>query len=170
MNSKLAGYIIFFSIFFTIYGLVNYYVFYKIGRIIPQKTVYKSIYIALCIIISFSFIAGRIIENSYVCSLSKYLIWIGSFWMAYMIYLSLSFLIVDVVSVSDRIFHWLPYYFKTNSYRFRTISVLGIFVLSTIVVFIGYFNSKNPHIKKIFFLPQKTKSGFLIIITFYQQK
>lgn len=151
MNSRLAGFIIFFSIFFTIFGLVNYYIFSRIGKIIPPKAIYRFIYISICCFLAFSFLIGRVIERLSVCALSKYLIWIGSFWMAYMVYLLLSFLLLDLIFFSDRFFNWMPNFLKNNMFQVRIISVIFITILTTIVIIAGYINSRTPVVKKIDF-------------------
>ena len=146
---KTINFIIFFSAFFAVYSLVNVYIFIKIGKIVPHNTASKAIYIISCVLVSFSFLAGRLLEKVTICTVSDIFIWIGSFWMAFMVYLLIFFLFSDIIFMSDRLIHWLPHGINYNRYRTNVISTLIIMIAAAVIVFAGYLNSINPIVRKL---------------------
>ena len=143
------AFIIFFSIVFSIYGLINYYIFIHGLQALPTGSYLKYIYIVLFIILSLSFIAGRFIERLSISILSKSLTWIGSFWLAAMVYF---FFIVIIIDISRLVNIFLPIFppAETVTYlNFKLLIFLSSVLLVSLIVAAGYINAKNPVIKTL---------------------
>jgi len=137
---KLSQQIFFFGIVFTVYGLINFYIIRRALAVIPEY--YKTFFLACTIFAAVSFFAGRFLERLSVSFLTESLIWIGSFWIAYMFYLLLLILIVDLFRLTNFILPFFPAFLTKNIEKIKRITALIIFILSTVSVFGGFINTK----------------------------
>ena len=76
----------FLAVFLAIIGGISSYVFIRGLQAIPRDSVLRNIYIVLFWTVAVSFFAGRIIENYHSSFLTDLLIWVGSFWIAALLY------------------------------------------------------------------------------------
>ncbi len=87
-------FIIFFSIIFIIYALINYYILSHTLILFPQKNIYRTLYIFLFVFFSLSYVLSRFLYKiPYLAIVTDY---IGSFWIALFFYLFLLFLCYDL--------------------------------------------------------------------------
>jgi hypothetical protein len=143
------NFIIFFSIFFTIYGLVNLYILVRGWQSIPQGSSLKVPYLVLFLFVSLSFIAGRFIENIWPSAVSNLLIWIGSFWLAAMLYLFLAIVLIDVLRLTN---HWLPVFpswIAQYSLQAKQWTALGVMGATAILLIAGHLNTLTPRIRTL---------------------
>ena len=89
--------LIFFLIVFTIYFLINFYLYRKGLRVMPLHGSYRSVYTIIFILIASTFIIGKILERNHSTVFSDILNIIGGFWMAFMLYGFLFLLLSDIV-------------------------------------------------------------------------
>lgn len=141
-------YIIFFGTFFTVYGLTNLYIFirgWQALQFIPQLKVF---YVILFLIISLSFITGRILERFWLSILSDVLVWIGSFWLAAMLYFFLIIVIVDLFRIVN---HFLPFYSYPSQDYEKLKAMAGLITLGGVgaILLSGYINASIPRIKHL---------------------
>lgn len=135
--------IIFFSVILFIYGLVNFYIFLKGWQALPVGglRIYYSLGFFLA---ALSFIAGRILERKVLSWFSETLTWIGSFWLAWMLYAFLSFIIVDIIRLVNSFFNFVPYG------QFHPMLIPGsVAVAAFLIVVAGHINARTPHIKSL---------------------
>lgn len=139
------AFILFFIVFLIIYCFANGYIFLKFWRILPQSALIKWIYIISFFYISFSFIVGRIIERFDICTVSKFSIWVGSFWLAVMVYLFIGFILNDVfLSIIKIRFAGDPF---ISSYQRAAGLILPAIVI--LIVIAGHFNAITPDLKTL---------------------
>ncbi len=146
---KTVQFLIFFSIFFSVYFLVNYYIYIRGLQAFILSPLLKSIYVKLFIILALSYIAGRILERITVCRIADLLTWIGSYWLALMIYFLLMVILIDIVRVTDHFLHFLPAFIHSNPVR--TNFILGITSIGIVffIVISGRINAIHPRIREI---------------------
>ena len=91
------------------------------------------------------FIAGSILERTATSAFSEWIYRIGSFWLAYMLYLVMAVVLIDIVRVFNHFIHFLPPF--TEIMRFR----LGLIVVSlvSVVVVAGHINALWINVKEI---------------------
>ena len=139
-------FIIFFSIVLSLYALINYYLFKSGWNAIPQSHSFKLLYLIIFLVLAVSYIAGRFLERAALSWFSSLLVWIGSFWLAGMVYLFFFSLIFDILRAVNYI---LPFYptFITNDYQYAK-EIILIVVLSAVVLIVagGYINSVIPRV------------------------
>ena len=140
---KKHSFFIFFFIIFTVYGLVNFYIFITGWHAIPAS--YNSWYLVIFFVLSLSYFAGRFLEKAHPGFFSTILIWLGSFWMAAMVYFLFSVILIDLLRLVNFIIPFIPKdNFALNVFAFRLI-ILIVFI----VVLIGYLNARSPRIKNL---------------------
>lgn len=136
---------IFFIIVFTVYFLVNLYLWMKGRRALSgagfQTTWYTVVFMALAL----TFIAGKILEHSYTSVFADILNVIGGFWLAFMLYGFLIWLMADILLLIQKPFHLIP---ATAIPKLRLWLFAGVTTTTVLLIVIGFFNAVNPVIKR----------------------
>ncbi|MBU1097970.1 MAG: metallophosphoesterase [Bacteroidetes bacterium] len=142
---KLINQIIFFSIVLIVYGLINFYIGKRAILVVPYE--YKTHFYFIFLFIVISYIAGRILEHYFSSFLSTALIWIGSFWMAFMFYFLLSIILIDFFRLLNFVFNFYPDFIKSNMDAVSKITALIILIIVSILVIAGHVNTYFPRVK-----------------------
>jgi predicted MPP superfamily phosphohydrolase len=137
---KLSQQLLFFGIVFSIYGLISFYIVRRALLVVPES--YKSLFVITSVIIILSFIAGRFLERVSVNFISNTLIWIGSFWIAFMFYFFLVLAIIDLLRLINLIVPFFPAFITHNIEKTKRITALIVLILVTVTVVGGYINTK----------------------------
>jgi len=145
---RTISFILFFTIFLLIYGLINYYIFIRGWQCLPAESKWRTPYLVLFLVLALSFIAGRIMERICLCIVSDLFVWIGSFWLAAMLYF---FLIIVFVDLMRLINCWLPFFpsLIENMARARQIALIASVTGVLALLVLGLFNALHPRIKTI---------------------
>jgi predicted MPP superfamily phosphohydrolase len=155
---KKRAFIIFFSIVFSVYGAVNYYIFITGWHAIPHRSYTTTVYITVFLILSLSFIAGRFLERKLLNWFSSFLVWIGSIWLGAMVYFLLFSIFFDLIRAVN---YFFPFYSTQPRLEYSELKfLLFICVLSAVfvIVFLGFINARIPRIKKLEIkIPKKSK-------------
>lgn len=136
--------IIFFTIVFIIYSGVNAYLYFK-GAHAFTGILSIRLYNILFILISFSFIAGKILERRYSSVLSDSLNVIGGFWLSFMLYSVIIILPVDLTALVLRLAGVLS---PDATEYFRKVSYLAAFGAALLVIIAGFTNTVFPVVRK----------------------
>lgn len=137
-------FLFFFAIVLIIYSLANYYIFIRGWQALPQGSKIRVYYLTAFLILASSYIVGRILEKIYLSIASDIFVWIGSFWLAAMLYLFLAVLLIDIFSLLN---HWI---FKISfPAQMPLYTALTVFGLTVILLIYGYINACNPRIKTL---------------------
>jgi hypothetical protein len=146
---RTAGFIIFFSIFFTIYGSVNFYIFIRGYQALPVKPLLRNTYVILFLVVSLSFIAGRFFEKVSICPFSDACIWIGSIWLAFMLYLFLAVLFFDMLRLANRIVPFYPPYITAHYDTAKLVAAASVFAVTSTLVLAGFINARSPRLTTV---------------------
>lgn len=144
---KWYQFVIFFSIFLALHGVINYYIFYRFWQILPQNIFFRSVYVFLALFLASSYVVGRSLEKIIYGKLSDILIWTGSFWFAYMLYFFLFLVLIDLIRV---VFLYIPVdsdWMYENKIKWIIAGI--IFFVTNALVLVGYFNAQKPNIEKL---------------------
>lgn len=138
---------LFFSIVLLIYFFINFYI-YKRGMLLIHDGSNLRIWVSLSFwVVVASYVFGRVIERFALSWFTDILTWIGSFWLAAMLYFFLIVIVVDVLRLTDLVFNWFPSYFSTGQFKSALLySSIGIVAL---IVIIGHINAVNPSIRNL---------------------
>lgn len=146
---RLQSFLIFFSIFLTIYGLGNFYVYMRGLQAIPRGSFFRYVYTAIFIFMASAYIAGRFLERAAICRPSDFLIWIGSFHLALFLYMFLGFLLVDVFLLISRASGLFFDVIAAHVLRMRQIALIAVSSFACVMVIIGYINARMPEITHV---------------------
>jgi len=147
---------IFFTVFFTLYGLINYYIFIRGYQGLEYRADIRPVYTGIFLFVSLSYIIGRFLEKRYLSLLSDIFIWVGSFWFAFILYFLLGILLLDLSRLINHFVNFLPAYssFQYVEVKFYTTFIVIGFTVLTIAA--GYFNARNIRIRKYdFTIPKR---------------
>ena len=146
---KHRAFIIFFAIVFSVYGAVNYYIFMTGWHAIPHRSYTSTLYIAVFLVLSLSFIAGRFLERKLLNWFSSLLVWIGAVWLGAMVYFLLFSVFFDIIRAVN---YFFPFYSTEPRLGYSELKFfLFICVLSAVfvIVFLGFINARIPGIKNL---------------------
>jgi len=146
---RTLNFVIFFSVVLTIYGSVNYYIFIRGWQSIPAGSSLRAYYLPLFLFVSISYVAGRVLENIWLSKLSDILVWIGSFWLAAMLYFFLIVLLLDIIRLTNHFFPIYPEFIGLNYAKAKGIAALVSVAVVFMVILGGYINALNPKISKL---------------------
>ncbi len=141
---KFWNFLIFISIVLLIYSSVNYYIFVRGLQALPKDSSFRTYYIVLFIIVASSFWIGRILENFMLNKFTETFVWIGSFWLAFMLYFFLFIILFDLIRLSDHFFGFLPKFISGNYEKAKIISFIGTVIIVVGIIIYGHINFLNP--------------------------
>lgn len=126
---------VFFIIFFTVYTVVNFYVFIRGWQVISAYPIIKPIYTILFIVIAYGYVLAKVLYK-YLSPLAyDILLGIGAIWFAFLAYFILSILVIDIVRLLNGWFQFLPSYI-TNNYEFtKKVTAIVVIALVGLIVF-----------------------------------
>ena len=158
--------ILFFSIFFSLYAAINYYVFIRGWQAISSFTSLKPYYIAIFLLGSTSYLITKFFTAKLSAWLYDSLLWIGSFWFAFLIYFFLSVLIIDIARLINLWLHFIPGSFYTNYELTKQVTALIVVMIVSALVIYGFINTRNLSVftKEITIAKKKSKLNELNIV------
>jgi len=140
---------IFLILVFSVYSLVNFYIFMRGWQALEGAPALIPWYIGLFALVFLSYIVGRIMMHAAPGHLGSLMIWIGSFWMACMLYFFLIVVFLDLVRLLN---YWIHFYPATGSlsYSGTKIITLGVSLLVVFVTIVaGTINAYHPRVRTL---------------------
>lgn len=142
---RIISFVIFFSIIMLIYSSANYYLYARGLQAFSLAQPFRRWYAVIFWTIAASFIVGSFMERLASSAISEWVYRIGSFWIAYMLYLGMAVVLIDFIRILNYFFHFLPQF--TEIMRFRLGAVVLVFV--SIVVIGGHINALWINVREI---------------------
>lgn len=139
------SFLIFFSIVLLIYSSANYYLYTRGLQAFSFTQTSKKWYFAGFWLVAFLFIAGSVLERTATSAFSEWVYRIGSFWIAYMLYLGLAVVFIDFIRILNYFFHFLPPFSELMRFRLGA----TVFILASVIVFGGHINALWINVKEI---------------------
>ncbi len=133
------------AVFLLLWGGLNFYLGWRgwhyFGGYIYN---YKIIYWTLLIFLAASYFLGRWGNHHQPGVISDGLIWIGSYWMAFLLYALLMNVLIDLIGYMDKAWGFLPEFIHHSSSI-----IVAVFILSIIIGLVyGTFNANRPVINQ----------------------
>lgn len=153
-------FVIFFSIFFSVYGVVNFYIGKRGWDVFPAGSTARYYYLVAFLIVSLSFIGARFLERAFLCPFTSTLVWIGSFWIAAMVYFFFSLLLIDIIRIFNYFFSFLPAVWFQNIQKTKQTLAGILIILVSIIISIGYIQCFFPAIRHISITIHKKAKNF----------
>lgn len=133
---KLSFFIIIFSLFLGLFALV----FFKGMHLLPAKPLIRWVFGASYILLFIALFAGVYFEHRLGIGFAKILTFTTYTFLLVVIYMSLSFLVTDLIQLANKVFHFAP----AGLLVFRQVFALGSLVLIAIALFIGSYKFNHP--------------------------
>ncbi|MDR0412774.1 MAG: metallophosphoesterase [Dysgonamonadaceae bacterium] len=130
---------IFFILVFLIHTLVNAYLFFRGRAALPRVRFAKAIYASVYFVFYSSFIIAMLGRNVLPMGWQKIFYFIGTVWLAAMLYLTLYFLATDLIYGLSRFFRFAP-----RMLPFRRIQVVSGYLIVLAVLLFGYHRFTHP--------------------------
>lgn len=148
--------ILFFVSFFAVNILVNYYIYKRAKQAFNisfknEKTnsLFHKIFFIIFWFIAFSYPIARSMSTVMNNAIYDMILWIGSFWFAFMLYLFLLTLIIDLIRGTNKLFHFLPDKLFINYEKTKRITGAIVLLITVIIIGYGHFNASNIKLKRI---------------------
>ena len=137
--------LIFFTIVFTLYFLINLYLFLKGYRVMPETGNFKKLYLIIFILLAATFITGKVLERNHSTIISDVMNIIGGFWLAFMLYGFLFFLLSDIFLPVLRISGIIS---ADSIPLYRKWSYITVVTLSVLFIAGGFLNAVIPVVRE----------------------
>jgi hypothetical protein len=157
--------IIFFTVitvFFTLFFLLNRYVVSK-GMLAIDQPTYKRIFQWTYWSLTLSFLVGQILERGNPHFITEIISGIGSIWLAWLFYILMSLLVIDIFRLIDYFIPFIPQNIIPQISNIK-LGFVVVFVLSLLTTIYGYFNARNPIVNPVSVAIDKPLSKDLKIV------
>jgi len=142
-------FVIFITIFLTIFLTGNIYVFIRGWQALHINNLVKSIYSILFTLAAFLFIIVQISRRSGLLENNKILTLTGSIWLAFILYVLLIVILIDLIRGLNFFFHFLPAKEILLKAHVPLMLFMGTLFASCSIVIIGIITASNPAVNKI---------------------
>jgi len=139
--SRTLTFILVISVIFTIYGFANYYIFARGLHALMLSGTYRTVFMAVFVLLAVSFIASVFLERADIISIGKPLSWIGAFWLAAFVYFLLILAFIDLLRLANHFTHFFPAFLTDDPARTARITAYSVITLVTAIVVYGFINA-----------------------------
>ncbi len=143
------AFLIFFSIVLTLYALVNYYIYIRGLQALPAGGSIRTWFTGIFWLLAATYVAGRILENLYLGTVSDVLVWTGSFWLGAMLYFFLLVVFFDLLRLIHHITPYFPATITENMVQVRQYLFAGSVLLVALLLTFGHINTRNPVLREL---------------------
>ncbi|MHB1688062.1 MAG: metallophosphoesterase [Ignavibacteriaceae bacterium] len=151
--------VVFFSIFFSLYGAINFYIFMRGWQALSGYPHLRIFYTIIFVFAALAYIISKFFTKYLPAIFYDALVWIGSFWFAFFVYLLLSIFLIDVLRLLNFQLHFFPSFVTNNYQHAKHVTALAVFIIVATIVLAGYINTRNVIIKNLeLTLPKKSSS------------
>lgn len=151
--------LIFLLIVITINLLVNLYIFSRTRSVFPEAGAGWWIAAVIFWVVAFAYVIGRFSERAGLLWLAEPMIKTGSYWLGAMAYLTLLFLLADILRGINGLFHFTDFLkFGWSSGKGKTV-VLMVYSISAIILIAGFLSARFPVVRKQAVQINKTVPG-----------
>jgi predicted MPP superfamily phosphohydrolase len=142
---RITSFLIFIGIVLLIFFSVNFYIYTKGLQAFSLSPSWRRGYTIAFWLLVASFIIGEVLEHTHSSLIGEWIYRVGAFWLAFMLYFTLTLVLFDFIRLLNYFFHFLPEI--TQTFRFR----LGLFTVAfvSLIVVAGHINALNTRVKEI---------------------
>ena len=139
-NLKMA----FFIIVFLLHTLINTYIFYRGWRAFPKSPYVKILYSIIFFIFYSSFAIMMLGRNIFPLEIQKIFYFLGTTWLAAMVYITGYFLLTDLIFLLNRKFRFLRK--EITSRLFHRFQVFSGYAIVFILLLFGHQKFRHPEV------------------------
>jgi len=148
------SFFVFFSIFLSLYSLINFYIGCRAWRVFPfKKIVGRKGFILLFGFVALAFFLGRFLAERSPSWISTAFLGVGVFWLGAMVHLFLLILLVDALRILNHFFPFFPAGMVSHRETVKNVTAGVIFFVVMTTQIFGFFHARHT---KIIHLNQDT--------------
>ena len=140
---------IFFTIFFTIYTALNYYIFIRGWQALASLTYLRPYYLIAFILVAYGYVFSKLLYKFLPPIIYDIWLGVGAIWFAFLVYFILFLAGLDIIRLLNSFFDFLPKIFFDNYENTKKITAIVIIALVSLVVFLGNLNKRDITIKNL---------------------
>jgi uncharacterized protein len=141
--------VLFFIFFFIADTAVNYYIFRRGWQALEKMPVLRPFYTVALVIAVYGYVLTKALDKYLSVVVYDIIYDIGAFWFAYLLYLILFIILLDITRFLESRFHFLPKIIYED-YKFtKIITAAAILTIVSIIVFLGYLNKNDLTVREI---------------------
>jgi len=140
---------LFFTIFFTVYTALNYYIFIRGWQALHTLPALKPFYALFFIIIAYGYVIAKVLYKYLHPLAYDIILGAGAIWFAFLVYFILSLLGLDLIRLLEHFFHFLPKFIYDDYELTKKITAIVIIALVSLIVFMGNLNKRDITIKTL---------------------
>jgi hypothetical protein len=140
---------LFFTIFFTVYTALNYYVFIRGWQALASYSYLRPYYIVAFVLVAYGYVFSKVLYK--LLPPLAYDIWlgVGAIWFAFLVYFILTLLLIDIVRLFDSWFHFLPAFIQKDYELTKKITAVIVIAVVGLIVFLGNLNKRDITVKTL---------------------
>lgn len=139
----------FFTIFFTVYTALNYYVFIRGWQALSSYSYLRPYYLILFVLVAYGYVFSKLLYKFLPPLVYDIWLGIGAIWFAFLVYFILTLLLIDLIRLFDSWFQFLPEFVKNNYELSKKIIALFVIVVVSFIVFLGNLNKRDVIVQKL---------------------
>ena len=140
---------LFFTIFFTVYTALNYYIFIRGWQALHSLSWLKPFYVAIFIIAAYGYVFAKLLYKFLPPVIYDIWLGIGAIWFAFFVYFILFLLGIDIIRLLNSFLHFFPKYIFNDYETTKKITAIVIIALVSLIVFLGNLNKRDITIKNM---------------------
>ena len=140
---------LFFTIFFTVYTALNYYIFIRGWQALHSLPWLKPLYVTIFIIAAYGYVFAKLLYKFLPSIIYDIWLGIGAIWFAFFVYFILLLLGLDIIRLFNSFFHFFPKYIYNNYENTKKITAIIVIALAGLIVFLGNLNKRDITIKNL---------------------
>jgi len=140
---------LFFTIFFTVYTALNYYVFIRGWQALASYSYLRPYYIAIFILVAYGYVFSKLLYKFLPPLVYDIWLGVGAIWFAFLVYFILTLLLIDIVRLFDSWFHFLPAFIQKDYELTKKITAVIVIAVVGLVVFLGNLNKRDITVKTL---------------------
>ena len=141
--------ILFIVIVTLVYTGLNTYIYVRGVSAFPSGTMARTWFAIVFWMLVSAFILARFLERAYPSTLTGIITWVGSFWLGFMLFFILFLVVIDLVRITNGVWHYLPSVLSENPLKTRQWLFWSVLGLSSLLVLGSYLNARIPAIRHL---------------------
>ncbi len=141
--------VLFFTIFFTVYTALNYYIFIRGWQALHSLPALKPFYVSAFIVIAYGYVFAKVMYK--ILPPIVYDVWlgIGAIWFAFLVYFILLLLGLDIIRLLESFFKFFPQFIYDNYELSKKITAITVVAIVSLIVFFGNLNKRDITVNKV---------------------
>jgi len=140
---------LFFTIFFTIYTALNYYIFIRGWQALATLSFLRPYYVVAFVLFAYGYIFSKLLYKFLPPIVYDVWLGVGAVWFAFLVYFILFLLGLDIIRLVESFYHFLPNYIYNNYEQTKKISAIVIIAIVGLIVLLGNLNKRDITIKTL---------------------